>query len=110
MSILISNETVKQLFHIAQSIARENYNSTYGAPHLFTSFCTSGHRSSRILQSIEKDPGTCNDWADVRIEDYPKTAHFAQEVEAADHVNDILSQADDIRIKLGLDEVTRFVF
>ena len=34
MSILISNETVKQLFHIAQSIARENYNSTYGAPHL----------------------------------------------------------------------------
>ena len=51
-----------------------------------------------FLQSIEKDPGLY-DWADVRIEDYPKTAHLPQEVEAADHVNEILSQADDIRIK-----------
>lgn len=106
MSVLISNETVKQLFHIAQSIARENYNSTYGAPHLLQASVHQDIGLREFLQSIEKDPGYLYDWADVRIEDYPKTAHLPQEVEAADHVNEILSQADDIRIKLGLDEVT----
>lgn len=32
--MLITNETVRDVFHIAQSLARENYNSTYGAPHI----------------------------------------------------------------------------
>jgi hypothetical protein len=34
MGVLVTNETVKQLFHIAQSIAKENYNGTYGGPHI----------------------------------------------------------------------------
>ncbi len=54
MSILISNETVKQLFHIAQSIARENYNSTYGAPHLLQASVHQDIGLREFLQSIEK--------------------------------------------------------
>ncbi|MHA7610371.1 ATP-dependent Clp protease ATP-binding subunit [Elizabethkingia meningoseptica] len=106
MSVLISNETVKQLFHIAQSIARENYNATYGAPHLLQA---SVHRDiglREFLQSIDKDPNYFYDWADVRIEDYPKTSYLPEEVSQSEEVKGILSEADDIRIRLGLDEVT----
>ena len=54
MSVIISNETVKQLFHIAQSIARENYNSTYGAPHLLQASVHQDIGLREFLQSIEK--------------------------------------------------------
>jgi hypothetical protein len=40
MGVLVTNETVKQLFHIAQSIAKENYNGTYGGPHILQALIT----------------------------------------------------------------------
>lgn len=106
MSVLISNETVKQLFHIAQSIAKENYNATFGAPHLLQALMHQDIGLRSFLQSIDKDPGYFYEWADVRIEDYPKTAHLPDEVSPAEEVNKILEEADEISVKLGLDEIT----
>lgn len=106
MSILLSNETVKQLFHIAQSIAKENYNATFGAPHLLQALMHQDIGLREFLQSIDKDPGYIYEWADVRIEDLPKTAHLPDEVAQAPEVKTILEEADEIRLKLGLDEVS----
>lgn len=106
MSVLISNETVKQLFHIAQSIAKENYNATFGAPHLLQALMHQDIGLRSFLQSIDKDPGYFYEWADVRIEDYPKTAHLPDEVAQSADVDKILEEADEISVKLGLDEIT----
>lgn len=106
MSVLISNETVKQLFHIAQSIAKENYNATFGAPHLLQALMHQDIGLRSFLQSIDKDPGYFYEWADVRIEDYPKTAHLPDEVAQSEDVDKILEEADEISVKLGLDEIT----
>ncbi len=76
MSVLISNDTIKQIFHIAQSIARENYNSTYGASHLLMALMHKDIGLREFLQSIDKDPNYIYDWADVRVEEYLKTAHL----------------------------------
>lgn len=106
MSVLISNETVKQLFHIAQSIARENYNATYGAPHLLQALMHKDIGLREFLQSIDKDPSYFYDWADVRIEEYAKTAHLPEEASQDDDVKKILEEADELSVRLGLDEVT----
>jgi len=106
MGVLVTNETVKQLFHIAQSIARENYNATYSGPHILQALMHKDIGLNEFLKSIDKDPGYFYEWADVRIEDYPKTTHLPAEVGEGEFVDQILEEADDIRLKLGLDEIT----
>lgn len=106
MSVLISNDTVKQVFHIAQSIAKENYNATFGAPHILQALMHKDIGIKEFLIALDKDPGYIYEWADVRIEEYPKTAHLPDEVEEDEKVSKIIEEADEIRLKLGLDEVT----
>ncbi|KNB61505.1 ATP-dependent Clp protease ATP-binding subunit [Chryseobacterium sp. Hurlbut01] len=106
MGVLVTNETVKQLFHIAQSIAKENYNATYDGPHILQALMHKDIGLSDFLKNIDKDPGYFFEWADVRIEDYPKTTHLPSEVGEGESVDNILEEADDIRLKLGLDEIT----
>ncbi|SNV34788.1 Heat shock protein F84.1 [Chryseobacterium taklimakanense] len=105
MSVVITNETVKDLFHIAQSVARENYNVTYGAPHLLQALMHKDIGLRDFLTNIDKDPGYIYEWAEVRIEEYPKTSSLPEESSKDDTVNKILDEADDIRLKLGLDEI-----
>lgn len=106
MSVLITNETIKEVFHIAQSLARENYNSQYGASHLLQALLHNDFGLKDFLITLEKDPGYIHEWAEVRIEEIPKTAHRTDDVSKDDTINLILDEADDIRLKLGLDEVT----
>lgn len=106
MSVLISNDTIKQIFHIAQSIARENYNATYGPSHLMMALMHKDIGLRDFLTSIDKDPNYIYDWADVRIEEYPKTAHLPNEALPDDQIDTILEEADEIRVKLGLDEIS----
>lgn len=106
MSILITNETIKQLFHIAQSIAKENYNAHYGAPHLLQALMNREIDLRGFLESIDKDPNYIYDWADVRIEEYPKTSQLPVEVTQDPALELLIETADDIRLKLGLDEIT----
>lgn len=106
MSVLISNDTVKQVFHIAQSIARENYNATFGAPHVLQALMHKDIGLKDFLVTLDKDPSYIYEWADVRIEEYPKTSHLPTEAEEDEKISKIIDEADDIRLKLGLDEVT----
>ncbi|WFB67222.1 ATP-dependent Clp protease ATP-binding subunit [Chryseobacterium sp. WX] len=106
MGVLVTNETVKQLFHIAQSIAKENYNGTYGGPHILQALMHKDIGLNEFLKSIDKDPGYFYEWADVRIEEYPKTSHLPDEVGQDNAVDTLIEEADDIRLKLGLDEIT----
>jgi ATP-dependent Clp protease ATP-binding subunit ClpA len=106
MSIIITNETIKQLFHIAQSIAKENYNEQYGASHLLQALMHREIDLRGFLESIDKDPNYIHDWADVRIEEYRKTTQLPSEVEQDNSIEQIIEAADDVRMKLGLDEIT----
>lgn len=106
MSVLITNETVKDLFHIAQSLARENYNATYGAPHILQALMHKDIGIRDFLTNIDKDPGYIYEWAEVRIEEYPKTSALPDDPTKDENVGKIIDEADDIRLKLGLDEIT----
>ena len=105
MSVLITDESAKQLIHIAQSIARENYNATYGGSHLLQALMHKDLGLREFLISIDKDPAYIYDWADVRIEEYPKTGNLPSEPTPDEKIDKILEEADEMRLKLGLDEV-----
>lgn len=106
MGILISNDTVKQLFHIAQSVARENYNEKFGAPHILRALVHKDIDLVDFLRSIGKDPGYIYEWAEVRIEEYPTTTQLPSEVKEDEVVSRVLEEAEDVRLRLGLDEIT----
>jgi len=106
MSVLVTNETIKEVFHIAESVARENYNSQYGASHLLQALLHNNFGLKDFLLNISKDPGYIYEWAEVRIEELPKTAHLPDDISKDEKVNIILEEADDIRLKLGLDEIS----
>ena len=106
MSVLVTNETIKEVFHIAESVARENYNSQYGASHLLQALLHNNFGLKDFLLNIGKDPGYIYEWAEVRIEELPKTAHLPDDISKDEKVNIILEEADDIRLKLGLDEIS----
>lgn len=106
MNIIITNETLKQLFHIAQSIAKENYNEQYGASHLLQALMHREIDLRSFLESIHKEANYIHDWADVRIEEYPKVNQLPAEVTQDNVVEAIIEAADDFRLKLGLDEIT----
>lgn len=106
MSVLISNETVKEVFHIARAVARENYNAIFGAPHLLQALVHKDVGLRELLTALGKDPSYLYEWAEVRIEEYPKTAHLPENMEEAEDVAKIMEESDEIRVRLGLDEVT----
>lgn len=105
MSILITNESVKDIFHIAQSIARENYNATFGAPHILQALMHKDIGLRDFLLSLEKDPGYFYEWAEVRIEEYQKTSYLPDVPTQDSVVDKIIEEADDIRVKLGMDDI-----
>ena len=106
MSVLVTNETIKEVFHIAESVARENYNNQYGASHLLQALLHNNFGLKDFLLNIDKDPGYIYEWAEVRIEELPKTAHLPDDISKDEKVSVILEEADDIRLKLGLDEIS----
>lgn len=106
MNILLANEKVKDILHIAQAIARENYNAEYGAPHLLRALLHKETGIREFLHSLDKDPGYFIDWADVRIEEYPKNSSLPETATADTNIDDVIEEADEVRLRLGLDEVT----
>jgi ATP-dependent Clp protease ATP-binding subunit ClpB len=106
MSVLFANDTLKQAIHIAQSIARENYNNRYGAPHLLRALMHKEVGLQDFLSTIDKDPAYFIEWAEVRIEEFPKTSSLPDITEAVEDVELIMDEADEVRLRLGLDEVT----
>lgn len=106
MSIIITNETIKQLFHIAESIARENYNAELGAAHILQALMHKEIDLRGFLKTLGQDPDYFYDWADVRIEEYPKTSQLPSEVSESETIENIIEASDDIRLRLGLDEIT----
>lgn len=106
MSIIITNETMKELFHIAQSIAKENYNEHYGMPHVLQALMHKNIGLQGFLDSIHQDSNYIYEWADVRLEEFAVTSKMPLEVKPNAAVDILIDVADDIRLTLGLDEIT----
>ncbi|MCW3110332.1 MAG: ATP-dependent Clp protease ATP-binding subunit, partial [Segetibacter sp.] len=104
--MLTLNESVKTAIEISQALAKEYYNANFSSPHLLMALLHKEVGLRKFLDSIGKDSNYIYEWAEVRLEDYPKIAQVKEQVTGDDAIQRIFEEADNIRIKLGLDSIT----
>jgi ATP-dependent Clp protease ATP-binding subunit ClpB len=104
MSFLNINETVKTAVNIAIGIARDNGNETYTPAHLLKAILNRETGLTGFIQSLDKDLGYLEEWADTRIDDYPKVSRV-MEVKPDEKIPIVFEESDNIRLKLGLLEI-----
>jgi ATP-dependent Clp protease ATP-binding subunit ClpB len=104
MDFINLNETVKTSIRIATSIAREYYNANYGAPHLLKALLHKEIGLRSFLESINKDIPYIEEWAEMRIEDFPKAGPKA-DIQPDEKIPIVFEEADNVRLKLGLLEI-----
>lgn len=106
MSFLNLSESAKNSVHIAQSFAREYKNDRFSSAHLLRSLMHKEVGITNFLKSIDKDTAYIEEWADVRMDDYPKAANLPEEINGDEGIKYVFEEADNIRVKLGLDYIT----
>ena len=106
MAITNLNESAKTALHIAQSLSREYGNNGFSAAHLLKALMHKEVNLRPFLSSIGKDFEYLADWAEVRIDDLDKSASPEDPPKGTAEIPKIFDEADNVRIKLGLDLIT----
>ena len=96
-------EEVKKAISIARSLAKEYRNETFGAPHLLQAILHNEIGLASWLASIQKDIHFMREWAEIRIENYPKNGKSTENPSADIPVATTLELADLIALQLNHD-------
>ncbi len=100
---LTISENLKSAIRVAQAFAKENKNERIGVSHMLRALM---HREAGLqdfLKSIGKDYGYIAEWAEVRIDEYPKVNTVPEVPLADEQLTKVIEDADNIGLKLGLD-------
>jgi len=106
MSVINLSESVKTAVRVAQSLAKEYHHKEFGPAHLLKGLMHNEVGLKNFLNSIGKDAAYISDWADVRMEEYPQSITVPDEMLGNDAVKLVFEEADNVRVKLGLDAIT----
>lgn len=106
MLTLSFSESLKTAIQVAQSIAKENRNEMFSLPHLLMGLLHKESGLHPFLQSLGKDINYMRDWAEIKVEDYPKSGKTPESIGADDKAATVFEEADNIRLKLGVDDIT----
>lgn len=106
LSTLTFNADLKRAIQIAQSIAKENQHAAFSPGHLLKGLLHNDVGLSSVLAGWEVDIHFLRDWADIRIEKYPKSARGADTVRGDAQVQAVYEVSDVIRMKFGEEEVS----
>src|SRR5947209_4562483 len=106
MLTLALNESMKTAVEIAQSLAKEYHNDYFYPAHLLRALLHKDVGLKNFIESIGKDAGYIMEWAEVRMDEYPKTAKIKEHISGDEKVQQVFEEADNVRMKLGLDAVS----
>jgi ATP-dependent Clp protease ATP-binding subunit ClpB len=106
MPTLALNESMKTAVVIAQSLAKEYHNDYFYPAHLLRALLHKDVGLKSFLESIGKDAGYIIEWAEVRMDECPKVGKVKDAVTGDAKVKQVFEEADNIRIKLGLDLIS----
>ncbi|WP_158825825.1 ATP-dependent Clp protease ATP-binding subunit [Mucilaginibacter lacusdianchii] len=106
MNIINLSESVKTAVRVAQSLAKEYHHKEFGPAHLLKGLMHQEVGLRNFLTAIDKDSAYVSDWADVRMEEYSTAINVPDEMLGNDAVKKVFDEADNVRIKLGLDSIT----
>ncbi|MCC6600026.1 MAG: ATP-dependent Clp protease ATP-binding subunit, partial [Crocinitomicaceae bacterium] len=94
------SEDLKKVVHIAQSIAKEYSNPHFSGAHLLKALMHKDVGLMQLMINLGKDIYFIEEWADVRIEQYPK-GKAEDPIRADNKVVELMEEADIIRLKMG---------
>ena len=99
------SDELKKAVSIAQSIAKEYQNNQFSSAHLLRALLHKDVGLMSYLLAKQKDVGYLEEWADVRIEEYPKSGKLDAITRGDEHVYTIMEEADNVRLKLNKDNI-----
>jgi ATP-dependent Clp protease ATP-binding subunit ClpA len=106
MQNIALNESMKSAVDISKSIARENFNENFYPAHLLRALLHKEVGLKDFLESIGKDASYISEWAEVRIDECPKTSKQKESITGSEKITVLFEEADNLRLKLGLDYIT----
>ena len=98
------NDDLKQAINISQSLAKENSNAEFSPAHLLKALLHKEVGLIPLLLSLEQDIYYLEEWADVRIENCPKTSKIPDSPAGDANVKAVFREAENIRLKLSKDQ------
>ena len=104
-SLVKLSEDVKNIIIVAQSCAREFNNPNFAPAHLLKGLL---HKDSGIrdeLFAMDIDVYYMEEWAEVRIEGYPKSTKFSNPIPADSEVESIFQEAEELNQLANNDEL-----
>jgi ATP-dependent Clp protease ATP-binding subunit ClpA len=104
MDFLHLNESVQTAIRIAKSIARECGNGNFTPAHLLKGLLHREVGLQSFLSYLGKDIAYLEEWADVYIDECPKTGS-PSDIQGDEAVSGVFEEADNVRLKLGLLEI-----
>ncbi|HYV92784.1 MAG TPA: ATP-dependent Clp protease ATP-binding subunit [Chitinophagales bacterium] len=99
------SDSAKTAIQIAQAIAKEYSNENFSPAHLLKALLHKDVGLTGFVQSMDKDVNYLADWAEVRIEGYPKAVKLPEAPAGDAKIESVFKEADSARIKLGLLEI-----
>src|ERR1700681_272220 len=96
-------EEVKKAIAIARSLAKEYRNETFGSAHLLMAILHNEIGLASWLASIQKDIHFMREWAEIRMENYPRASKSPENPSADAAVATALELADLIALQLNHD-------
>lgn len=106
MLTLAYTEELRRAVTIAQALAREHQHLTFSPGHLLQGLLHNDVGLASQLAVWEVDVPYLRDWADIRVESYPKSARSAGEPTGDKQVRALMEVSDVVRMKLGESEMT----
>ena len=94
-------------FEIAKKIAKTNLNKYYSASHLLKAILNRDLSLLKRLETMGKDVYYLDEWAEVRMEEEPKTTPVL-DAEPSDLIDDIIKEAESVRIALNEEEISLY--
>ncbi|MGB1450395.1 MAG: ATP-dependent Clp protease ATP-binding subunit, partial [Marinirhabdus sp.] len=96
----------QELLHIAEANAKGYHNDTYNAAHLLRALLHKDIGLRPLIEDVSGDVYYIEEWADVRMEALPRSAKVPDTLKGDESIEAIFNEADMVKLKLGLDEIT----
>lgn len=103
---LTLSDTMKQAIGIAQSVAREYFHAAISPAHLLKALLHKDTGLSEFLKELGVDVFYAEEWAQVRLEQYPKASSRGGVPVADKDLQAVLNEADLFRLKLSEEKIT----
>lgn len=98
------SEVVMDVVDFAKTIAKDYSHSQFSSCHLMKSVLRKEAGLVPFMDGIHKDISYMREWADVRIEGYPKGSSPVPVPDPDSYIDAVLREADFVKLKLGRSE------